>query len=241
MTQLEMQPIQKKSAETQATELLRTHITSGQIAPASRITEVQLAEQLHVSRPTVRTALHQLAGEGLIVQIPYTGWMVSSLSAIDAWELYTLRASLESLAARLTTQRLNPTGQKLLEAALKALRDACKAKDWAAIAEADFSLHRQIVALANHARLETQYQLIEHHVRMYIASSDALTSDANKIIRDHQPIIQAILEGDANLAAQRIESHITSDGELLVAHLRSLEKNTLEKNMLEKKTLEVQA
>ena len=222
MAALEMPPIHKKSAEAQATELLRSHITAGLIPPAAKITEIQLAEQLQVSRPTVRTALHQLSGEGLIVQIPYTGWVVTSLSAQDAWELYTLRASLEGLAARLTTAQLNSTS-KALESAMKALREACDSGDAHAIAEADFALHRQIVSLAGHKRLEAQYALIEHHVRMYIASSDALTPDPKQIVRQHQTIIKAILSGDPHRAASTLEEHITRDGKLMVSHLRKLE------------------
>jgi len=107
----------KRSAEAQATEILREQILTGHIRTGARLTEVRLAAELKVSRATVRTALHQLTVEGLIVQTPYTGWSVMTLTAHDAWELYTLRASLEGLAARLAARSINASGRTELDRA----------------------------------------------------------------------------------------------------------------------------
>ena len=100
-----LRPIRKKSAEVEAADALRNHVVGGSARPGERLTEARLSEALGLSRTTIRTALHQLANEGLVVQVPYTGWAVTSLSSADAWELYTLRGSLEALAARLLTEK----------------------------------------------------------------------------------------------------------------------------------------
>ena len=98
-------PITRRSAESLALDRLRQAIIGGALPAGSRLTEMALAEQLATSRATIRTALHHLVAEGLAVQVPYTGWMVTSLTANDAWELVTLRASFESLAASLAAER----------------------------------------------------------------------------------------------------------------------------------------
>src|SRR5882672_2184919 len=100
-----LKPIRKLSAEAQATDALRDQILRGGARPGSRLTEIGLSQQLSLSRSTIRTALHQLANEGLVVQEPYTDWQVASLSGADAWELYTLRASLEALGTGLADGR----------------------------------------------------------------------------------------------------------------------------------------
>jgi len=51
----------------------------------ARLLEVQLAEQLNLSRGTIRSALQQLTHEGLVVQFPYKGCAVPALSSQDAW------------------------------------------------------------------------------------------------------------------------------------------------------------
>src|SRR5580692_444020 len=116
-----LKPIQKRSAEAQATEALRDLILRGGARPGSRLTEIGLSQQLSLSRATIRTALHQLANEGLVVQVTYTDWQVASLSGADAWELYTFRASLEALGIRLAVGALTQQRDQMIAAALDAL------------------------------------------------------------------------------------------------------------------------
>src|ERR1700694_3660452 len=107
-----LKPIQKRSAEAQATDALRDQILGGGARPGSRLTEIGLSQQLSLSRSTIRTALHQLANEGLVVQVPYTDWQVASLSGADAWDLYTLMASLEELGNRARVGALTQQGEQ---------------------------------------------------------------------------------------------------------------------------------
>lgn len=87
--------IDKKSLDLRAADWIRNTILSGGFALGQKLTEIALAEQIGLSRSTVRTAMQRLAGEGYLIQLPYTGWQVMSLSPEDAWELHTLRTNLE--------------------------------------------------------------------------------------------------------------------------------------------------
>ena len=218
-----LQPVIKRSAESLTADALRTHVLSGSVTPGVRITETALAERLRVSRATVRTALHQLTTEGLIRQIPYTGWEIASLTSHDAWELYTLRSSLEALAARLAAEHGGAEGKAVLKEALAALERACGNSDRSGISKADFGLHRTIIGLARHRRLLEQYQLIEHQTQLCIQSSNALISRAKEILAQHRPIVAAIVAGRGMEAARLVEKHNVEEGEKLVAHLKSKE------------------
>src|SRR5260221_2922501 len=112
--------------EVQATDALRDSIVSGAIPAGERITEIQISEQMNLSRATVRTALHQLVREGLLTLIPYTGWTVVSLSAQDVWELYTLRSAVERLAAQLVASTITPAKAARLDDAFAVLVEECK-------------------------------------------------------------------------------------------------------------------
>lgn len=208
--------IQKRSTEMQVADRLRDAIVTGTVPLGTRLTEVSSAEQLGVSRSTIRTAFHQLVQEGLVVQVPYTGWTVMTLSAHDAWELYTLRISLETLAARLVAAR--PEAGPALTAALTRLEAACAAGNREMIAAADMELHQAIVDLSGHARLADQYSRIQHQIRIYIRSSDAL-ADPQAILAQHRPFIEALIAGDAEAAAVALTAHIESEGAKLVGHL----------------------
>jgi DNA-binding GntR family transcriptional regulator len=218
-----MQTVVKESAEAQAARILRQQILRGGIAAGSRLTEQQLSNDLAISRATVRTALHQLSQEGLILQIPYTGWAVVKLTARDAWELYTLRASLESLAARLAAISNDTAQRDLVAGAMWSLQKASRGKNLADAANADFALHQAIVNMSGHKRLIEQYRLVEQQVRMYIASSDGLMPNLKLLAAQHQPIVDAVLQQVPDEAARLAEAHNSSEGELLVAHLRAIE------------------
>ncbi|HET7409241.1 MAG TPA: GntR family transcriptional regulator, partial [Paracoccaceae bacterium] len=93
--------VERRSLADRATDALREMIVTGICPPGSRITEQRFAEELGLSRGTVRAALRELAHEGLTEMKAYTGWSVVTLTAQDARELSTLRGALEGLAARL--------------------------------------------------------------------------------------------------------------------------------------------
>jgi DNA-binding GntR family transcriptional regulator len=214
-----MKPIKKRSVESQTTDAVRAEIVSGRFPPGERLTEMQLASQLVVSRATVRTALHHLTSEGLVVQVPYTGWAVASLTPTDAWELFTLRASLEGLAARLAAANLDDKGRAELQAAFDRLCEAAQKGTANATAEADFGFHQAIVHVSGHRRLAQQYRLVEQQVRQSIASSNALLPDLRTVIAQHEPITRAILTNRQKQAARLSEEHAQTEGEKLAQYL----------------------
>jgi DNA-binding GntR family transcriptional regulator len=108
-------PVVKMPVEAQVTDALRDSIVNGTITAGARITEIQISQQLNLSRAIIRTALHQLAKEGLLNLVPYTGWTVLSLSSRDVWELYTLRSAVERLAAQLVAGSINSSKSSRLK------------------------------------------------------------------------------------------------------------------------------
>ena len=212
-----------RSLDTQAATILRDEIMNGEIPPGSRLLEVELSERLDLSRGTIRSALQQLIHEGLVIQYPFRGCMVVSLSSQDAWELYTLRSSLEGLAAKLAAVAITTDKVSTLKAALQGLKKAAKKKNWQDFAIADFALHQAVIQFSGHRRLQEQYKIIEHQIRLYIASCNSLYLSLDELIEDHTQLVQAICSGDAPLAESIAKEHNT-DGELLVKHLQTLER-----------------
>lgn len=215
--------VQRKSTENEAADLLRQAIVCGDVPLGERLTEVALAKKLGVSRTTVRTVLHQLVQEGLVIQIPYVGWSVMTLSPRDAWELYTLRSSLETLAAKLVADKVCISGEaqikEVLDARLAKLEQACDEGSQAAIAAADMALHRACVDLSGHRRLRSQYDQIQHQVQIYIRSSDGLIQKPSLIFEQHRPLVAALLSGDSETAQAEFATHLGSEGAILERHL----------------------
>lgn len=216
--------IEKQSAEQMAADAIREYILSGQIAPGSKLTEAFLSDRFGLSRATVRGALQRMVQEGLVQLVPYTGWETMRITSHDAWELYTLRASMESLGARLACANLTGAGRRHLESAYKRLLDACLAEDNRAVSRADFHLHQVIIELSGHSRLAQWYKVVEQQISLYITWSDFIPKNVYAAVPAHHgPIVEAILAGDAETAARLSAEHNVAAGEKLVAHLRGVE------------------
>jgi len=220
--------IDKSPLDRQAANAIRGRVLSGEFPPGHRLVEAWLAEQLDLSRGTVRAALSQLVHEGLVEQIAYTRWAVPALTAKDAWELYTLRSALEGLAAGLVAQGLTPESAIRIEAAFNSIKEAARRGDRGSLTDHDAALHKLIIDLSDHQRLQRQYTVIEQQTRRYIACSNALTTDSNGIVAQHEPIVIAILAGNAAAAEIEAKRHNFEEGANLVAQLRSAESRQIE-------------
>jgi DNA-binding GntR family transcriptional regulator len=211
--------LSKRRLDRQAADVLREQILSGRFGPGFRLVEATLAGRLGVSRGTVRAALSELAHEGLVAQVAYTKWMVPEISAEDAWELYTLRGSLEGLAARLATERRTPESMATLARAYERLAAAVASERRSNVAAADLALHKTIVGITGHRRLIAQYKLIEQQVRHYIATSNAQIYDLHQILDEHEPIVKAIAAGEAERAERLAREHNAPEVKKLAAEL----------------------
>jgi DNA-binding GntR family transcriptional regulator len=79
---------------------LRSAILTGQLLPGDRLKEVELSNELGVSRPTLREAIYQLIHEGLLVQEPYKGITVAGIDASTISDIAVVRVALETIAAK---------------------------------------------------------------------------------------------------------------------------------------------
>ena len=208
--------VDKRSLDVQAASVIRQRIVAGLLAPGTRLTEMKLAEELALSRGTIRAALHLLVSEGLVQQVPYTGWAVTQLAPRDLWELYTLRASLESLAAGLVAEVVDEERATTLASTFDDLVAACQLCAPPLVAERDFALHQTIVALAENTRLARHYSLVSGPIRMFIASSNARLPTQRDVIAQHAPLVEAIGRGDVAAAEIGMREHITSEGRALM-------------------------
>lgn len=212
--------IARESAEDKATRILRSHLISGYFPVGTRLKEVELSGQLGIARTTLRVALHRLAQERLIDQVPYTGWVVVEFGVQDAWELYTLRSHLEALGARLAARSLTATARKRLEHSLARLLAAVQAQDDNTAADADFDLHKTIVDLSGHTRLKEQYALVEQQIRLLIISSDKLIMHSEELMSQHEPIVKAILAQAPDQAEMLATQHNELEQARLIDHMR---------------------
>ncbi|MGX5843616.1 GntR family transcriptional regulator [Mesorhizobium sp. ArgA1] len=214
--------VARRSLDTQAADKLRDAILTGVFAPGEKLTEEVIAESFGLSRGTIRASLRMLVHEGLIIQEPYRGYSVRSLTSRDAWELFTLRNTLEAFAARLLADTITDAKRDRLDQAYDKVVKAVASGVRTRALEADFQLHQVIAELTEHSTLQAHYALIAGQVRLYQSLVSKFLSMQDYILT-HEPLISAMREGRSVDAERLAAQHNTADGERLVEWLREQE------------------
>ena len=194
--------IVRRSLVDQVAEGLREAILSGAFEPGARLTEMELADWSGASRGTVRAALGQLEREDLVVCERYSAWSVRSIEDQDVREVYSMRATLESGAARLLAAGIDQPGIAALREAQKTLEKAESSKRRARRIEADLAFHRLIVALCGNRLLLAAYDQIANKVRWIYAAAESLSPERIDLVTWHAPLADAICAGQPDRAAQ---------------------------------------
>jgi DNA-binding GntR family transcriptional regulator len=189
-------------------ENLREAIVEGKVKPGQRLMEVQLAEQLGVSRTPVREAIRKLELEGLVIMLPRKGAYVANMSLKDIIDVLEIRASVEGLAASLASERISPEDIKKLEAILKDFEQSAAGSDVETLLKKDVEFHECIFKATNNKKL---HQLInslwEQVYRFRVTYISDYDSTVN-IARDHKLILDAIKKGDNEMAKKHATEHI---------------------------------
>ncbi|HBI93820.1 MAG TPA: GntR family transcriptional regulator [Terrisporobacter glycolicus] len=189
-------------------ENLRTAILEGNLKAGKRLMEVQLAEQLGVSRTPIREAIRKLELEGLVVMLPRKGAYVANMSFKDLIDVLEIRASLEGLAASLASERLRDEDIVELERVAKEFEKSVRETDIDEVLKKDVEFHEKIFLMANNKKL---YHLITslweqvHRFRVtYVSNYEASLS----LVDEHNRILEAIKSGDSELAKKYATEHI---------------------------------
>jgi DNA-binding GntR family transcriptional regulator len=209
--------LQKKSLREQALAALRAAITSGELEPGRHLVETELSEMLQISRGTLREALRQLEQEGLLSAGPRGRLSVRHLDAKEIRDIYSVRAALESLAARTLCEL--PDRQHVINS-LKSAIEAMAAAEKASLqdrVESDLEFHRTMCRLTGNETLLHSWESLEGSIRMSIMFAGQDKGVMNMSVDRHYDIVAAIETGDASLARNTIREHMDTAAANLVA------------------------
>jgi DNA-binding GntR family transcriptional regulator len=144
---------------------LREAIVEGVLAPGSRLSEVQVAKQLNVSRTPMREAFAQLEREGLVTVVGRVGAFVRSVTLRDVTEIYTVRTALECLAVQLCVTNITTLGRAQLEDVIGEMRANVDANDPGAYVDALDRFYSIVMTLADNRTLQAAHASLMGPVR----------------------------------------------------------------------------
>jgi DNA-binding GntR family transcriptional regulator len=198
---------------------LHEAIVQGRFKPGGRIVESRLARELGVSQAPVREALRELEQMGLVVHHPRRGATVRQITATDAREMYTLRAHLESMAARLALERLTEQDFERMDRMIREMVEAGENKDHQLLTRLDTSFHEFLCERSGHGLLLKVWRGNNPLVWTMITVITLERHDLVELAERHRPILNALRSGDPDAVDRAIRDHVLLLGEEVTRHL----------------------
>jgi DNA-binding FadR family transcriptional regulator len=230
-------PISMQTAGEQIAERIVTAIALGEFVPDQRLpAERDLAVMLEVSRGTVREALQRLQAAGYVItrrgraggtfvcahRGPDADDMIRR-TLVPAWaeltEVLDFRRLIEQAIARAAAQRRDDTDVAAIRAAVDAYS---RARNRDASRLADAALHQAIARASHNDRLVALSASIRREVSLGFDAEPYTPQVRQRALRQHPELAEAVIDGDAGLAAERAAEHFSlTEAMLTELHART--------------------
>jgi DNA-binding GntR family transcriptional regulator len=203
--------MQSLSGRDRAYAYVREQVLSSPAATGTFLNEQQLATQIGVSRTPVREALLMLQAEGLVEMVPKRGVYVPAMSGRQIGELMDLRGALERHAAS-TCLKTGTTPVAAMVSTLAGQEQLCASDADGAgqqFIELDTLFHQTLIDAAGSELLSRTYAGLR--ARQLRVGLTALLHGGDRrrdVCAEHRAIVEALADGDEQLAHRAIEDHL---------------------------------
>jgi DNA-binding GntR family transcriptional regulator len=211
-------PTPKPTDAELAYDLIKGKIITLELAPGSAINQLELTEELQVSRTPVREALKRLESESLVVALNRRGMSVAEISLTDLRDVYEIRVELEAASARLTALRASSQQVSGIKDVLQVLLNT-DLTERRLVAERERRLH---FAIADCCQSRYLAKEVRHYyslaLRIWYLLIDRLPSGSEDI-PGHVEVVEAIRARDSGLAERLMRAHVEEVFKTVKVHL----------------------
>ncbi|MGH6925920.1 MAG: GntR family transcriptional regulator [Propylenella sp.] len=172
-----------------------------------RLDERRLSQELAISRTPVREAITLLEQEGFVRSSPRRGIFVVKKTKAEILEMIAVWAALESLSARLATQRASDEELQGLQQLFTDFEHEKPADHLSEYSEANVAFHQAIIRLGGCKLIADITENLFIHMRAIRKVTIGQDNRAERSIRDHRNIIKALIARDADLAERLVREH----------------------------------
>lgn len=208
-------------------EELKRQILIGEIPPGTRMMEVELADDMGVSRTPIREAIRKLEKEGLVSIEPRRGAYASEISIKDMVDVLEVREFLESMAAGLAAKKISNEEKEKISKASLAYKKAVESGQTEDIIKADELFHKLIVECSgNKTLIQMMNQVQELALRFrYIYYEDF--SRYKNMPYEHQEIVDAVASGNEERAKEKAYTHVQRLKDFVIARGEMIAKGNM--------------
>lgn len=209
-------PVTNQTRRDAVVHELRRSIMAGELVAGQRVREVQVAQQMGISRPTLREAIYQLVQEGLLEQEPYRGVVVASIDAKFVTDMASVRVALETLAGKAIATDPDGSAKEIVKQAWQAYQDAHGTQNPERLHEAHLDLHRSIWFASGNTLLKRIWSTMEAQINTAISVDEDARADPERALHIHERLIDAIFSGEPGLIEAEVERHTRASADELI-------------------------
>lgn len=216
-----------KNRSASLREEIEELIATGQLQPGHHLDETELAERFGVSRTPIREALIQLASMGIIEMRPRRGAQVATISPQQLVEMFEVMAEFEAMCGRMAARRMSKQEQADLQTAHEACKEARDAEDPDEYFYKNEVFHYLIYRGSHNDFLEKQAMNLHRRLRPYRRLQLRVRDRVANSYNEHDQVVQAILQGEAELTANLLRGHIMIQGQRFADLIASLPRQAI--------------
>jgi DNA-binding GntR family transcriptional regulator len=202
---------------------LREAIIGGELRPGDKLLETELADDFGVSRGPIREALRELAREGLVVDLPRRGTVVSTATLMDLVEVYDVREALETFAAIQVIGKATAADLARLQSRFSVMTRAWHSRSipHADRVSADLEFHREILQIAGNGRMLSLYSQLATQTAVLLRTAMDMNRSLELSPPDavHQAMVDALVARDADAVRESVVNHYRHTRERLFTYI----------------------
>ena len=203
----------------QVHEAILLEISSGKLAPGTRIIQEQIAAELGVSRQPIQQALLLLRNQGLLRDAPGRGLIVAPLDPDHIRQMYDVRAVIEGLAFRKAALNNAAAAKREGPDFITKGREAAKNGSVTDLIAADMAFHHFVYSLSEN--LLVAPTMDTHWTYTQRVMGEVLMRDEKPrdIWDQHEALLQSIISGDGNAAETHAREHILAAADFIIERI----------------------
>jgi DNA-binding GntR family transcriptional regulator len=202
------------SLREKVTNDLREAILNGHIEPGQRIKELDVADQMGVSRGPVREAIRQLEREGLLISYPYKETVVADLGAEEVkYILLPIRSHIESFVIERYLGQMDESFFSHLQNIVDRMQQSLHAGEINKLVDLDIEFHQTILTISTERTVMLTWQSIINQIRLHFSRN--LPYQYENIATEHHQYLEAIRTKDPQIIRSAIQTHMDSDDNML--------------------------
>ena len=183
---------------------IRGRIVDKRIPPGSKINQNAMAEEMKISRTPVVNALHKLESEGLVDNIPHTGFFVHQITVKELLDLFALREALDTMIVTEIVATLTDKGVHRLERIFEPFRGRPDDIETERYRKADIRFHFAMLDLCTNSLARKVNESFQVFNRSFMGG---LVRPPSETLPEHLAIIDALRARNLAQARAAVVTH----------------------------------